>query len=93
MYTISRDVRMAGLGFGRMCTEVRIWDPALNRLVNPGAEDTTLSDVVKDPVTKEPYWVLRDGIQAHWRSEGAVSIDGNRSARPGTADQRTGLCR
>lgn len=87
MYTISRDVRMAGLGFGRMCTEVRIWDPAQNRLINPGSEDTTLSNVVVDPVTQEPYWVLRDGIQAHWRSTGAVSIDGsaNTSASPTSA--------
>jgi prepilin-type N-terminal cleavage/methylation domain-containing protein len=87
MFTISRDVRMAGLGFGRLCTEVRIYDPAQAKLVNPGSIDSVLSDVVKDPVTQEPYWVLRDGVQAHWRSEGAVDIEGNAnsSAHPTSA--------
>ncbi len=68
MWAIGRDVRMAGLGMTRSCTEVRMWDAAGNRMLNPGAtSDPTLA--ATDPVTGEPYWVLRDGLQAHWRSD------------------------
>ncbi len=68
MWAIGRDVRMAGLGMTRGCTEVRIWDQTSGRLLNPGANtDPNLTAI--DPVTGEPYWVLRDGLQAHWRSD------------------------
>jgi len=80
MWTMSRDVRLAGFGFTRQCSEIRIWAPDLTspsggsgRLVNPGAADqgaNLANDVAVDPMTLEPYWVLRDGIQAHWRSSG-----------------------
>lgn len=76
MYSMSRDVRAAGLGFTRMCTEIRIYDPDQAKLINPGAVDD-VSDAAIDPITGEPYWVLRDGLQAHWRSAGAASIDGD----------------
>jgi hypothetical protein len=88
MHTMGRDIRMAGLGFGRTCSELRIWDAALNRPINPGSFDAAdLGDVTVDAITNEPYWVLRDGIQAHWRSgaaDGANSINGTQdtSASP-----------
>jgi hypothetical protein len=70
MWTIGRDLRMAGLGITRNCTELRVYSQALNQMVNPGAADggNLLSDGFEDPITGEPYWVLRDGVQAHWRS-------------------------
>ncbi|PRQ08759.1 PilW family protein [Enhygromyxa salina] len=69
MYSIGTDIRMAGLGFGRQCSEVRIWSPLHNKLINPGgAAGDNLGSVYTDAVTTEPYWVLRDGVQAHWRS-------------------------
>ena len=77
MYSISRDVRSAGLGFTRMCTELRVWDNNQARLINPGSIDDNFGNVVIDQHTDEPYWVLRDGIQGHWRSAGAVTIEGN----------------
>ena len=80
MHTIARDIRIAGLGVTRQCTELRIWDAAGNRLINPGAVDSgDVGTAVTDVFTKEPYWVLRDGIQAHWRSNDAAveSIEGS----------------
>lgn len=78
MWAMARDVRMAGYGFSRQCTEIRIYAPdiaspagGMGTLVNPGAADDNANlanDVALDPITQEPYWVLRDGIQAHWRS-------------------------
>lgn len=87
MYSIGRDVRMSGLGFARMCTEVRIWDANQARLINPGADNNNVGNVITDQITGAPYWVLRDGLQAHWRSEGANTIDGNvaTSASPSSA--------
>lgn len=73
MSSVGQDVRQAGLGFTRTCTELRIWDAAGGRLVNPGVGDP--NDAVVDPLTLERYWVLRDGVQAHWRSDDAASID------------------
>ncbi len=70
MWSMGQDLRQAGLGVARMCTEVRVWDNENTRLVNPGVE--VPGDAVVDPVTGERYWVLRDGVQAHWRSDGAV---------------------
>jgi prepilin-type N-terminal cleavage/methylation domain-containing protein len=85
MWTIGQDVRQSGLGFTRICTELRVWDGVNARLINPGVGDPNLS--VADAVTGERYWVLRDGLQAHWRSEGAASIDGGlaSSAAAGSA--------
>ncbi|HWB75759.1 MAG TPA: prepilin-type N-terminal cleavage/methylation domain-containing protein [Nannocystaceae bacterium] len=85
MWTIGQDVRQAGLGFTRICSELRVWDQANARLVNPGVADPNFA--VADAITGERYWVLRDGIQAHWRSEGAGSIDGGAasSAAAGSA--------
>ena len=69
MHSIGSDLRMAGLGFGRSCSEVRIYSQADGQLINPGAMPANnLGNVYVDPVTQEPYWVLRDGVQAHWRS-------------------------
>jgi prepilin-type N-terminal cleavage/methylation domain-containing protein len=75
MWTMGRDIRSSGLGFARVCSELRVWSPDANSgagaLINPGAPDdngSLASDVVLDPTTSEPYWVLRDGLQAHWRS-------------------------
>ncbi|MBK6917550.1 MAG: prepilin-type N-terminal cleavage/methylation domain-containing protein [Deltaproteobacteria bacterium] len=74
MWSIGQDVRQAGLGFTRTCTELRVWDAATSQLVNPGAG--LPADAVVDPVTGERYWVLRDGLQGHWRSGGAVDAAG-----------------
>jgi prepilin-type N-terminal cleavage/methylation domain-containing protein len=69
MHSIGTDLRMAGLGFGRTCSEIRIWSEAEGKLINPGAMTAdNLAGVYVDQVTEEPYWVLRDGVQAHWRS-------------------------
>ena len=35
MWTMGRDIRAAGLGFTRSCTELRIWSAQANRLINP----------------------------------------------------------
>lgn len=67
MWTIGQDVRMAGAGWTRLCSELRMWDRVNSRWLNPGAS-TTPANVPFDPVTGEAYWVLRDGIQAHWKS-------------------------
>ncbi|MEM9457514.1 MAG: prepilin-type N-terminal cleavage/methylation domain-containing protein [Myxococcota bacterium] len=84
MHTMARDLRMAGLGFARRCTELRVFDANFGRLVNPGAAGDP-SEAVRDPVTGEPYWVLRDGLQAHWNSAGAVDLPGSRG-RSSTPD-------
>ncbi len=69
MHSIGTDLRMAGLGFGRTCSEVRVWSQAEGKLINPGAMTAAdLANVHVDEITGEPYWVLRDGVQAHWRS-------------------------
>jgi prepilin-type N-terminal cleavage/methylation domain-containing protein len=78
MHTISRDVRMAGLGFGRTCSELRIFDGENARLINPGSGDAgDLGATPVDAVTDEPFWVLRDGLQAFWRSADADDIVGD----------------
>ncbi|TPV94059.1 MAG: prepilin-type N-terminal cleavage/methylation domain-containing protein [Myxococcales bacterium FL481] len=78
MWSVGRDVRVAGLGFARVCTELRIWDGASDRLVNPGAVGSDVGNAVTDAITGEPYWVLRDGFQAHWRSTlDGQTIDGS----------------
>lgn len=77
MHSMGSDVRMAGLGFGRSCSEVRIWSAADNRLINPGAvPGGQIGDVYVDAITEKPYWVLRDGLQAHWDSSGETNIAG-----------------
>jgi len=73
MWSVGQDVRQAGLGFTRLCTELRVWDAASGQLINPGVEDPNLA--VTDAVTGEHYWVLRDGAQARWRSDGAAAMD------------------
>lgn len=73
MWALGQDVRQAGLGFSRLCTELRVWDAASGQLINPGIGDPALA--VTDAVTGEHYWVLRDGIQADWRSDGAGTMD------------------
>lgn len=76
MYSIGTDLRMAGLGFGRQCSEVRIWSAADNKLINPGGvRGDDLASVYTDAITTEPYWVLRDGVQAHWRSGPGVGAN------------------
>ena len=91
MHSIGADLRMAGLGFGRSCSEIRIYSAAEGRLINPGAVSAdNLAGVYVDGVTEEPYWVLRDGVQAHWRSgpeAGASTIAGlaGTSASPSSA--------
>jgi hypothetical protein len=75
MWAIASDVRQAGLGFARMCTELRVWDGRAGRLVNPGG-GTDPANAYVDPVTQQALWVLRDGFQAHWDSTGAVDFDG-----------------
>jgi prepilin-type N-terminal cleavage/methylation domain-containing protein len=91
MHSIGSDLRMAGLGFGRSCSEVRVWSQAEGKLINPGGmSGANLANVYVDGVTGEPYWVLRDGVQAHWRSGpevGANSMAGlvATSASPSSA--------
>ncbi|MEM6290147.1 MAG: prepilin-type N-terminal cleavage/methylation domain-containing protein [Myxococcota bacterium] len=89
MFSIGQDVRSAGLGWSRLCTELRVWDAENNRLINPGGANIP-ANAVTDDVTGEAYWVLRDGIQAHWNSSGAGSLAGAggaaaSSARPDSA--------
>lgn len=67
MWTIGQDVRAAGSGFARVCSELRVWDAGQSMFVNPGGMTDAASAAV-DPVTGEAYWVLRDGFQAHWKS-------------------------
>ena len=88
MHSLGADLRMAGLGFGRSCSEVRIWSPTHGKLINPGAmRGDELANVYVDGVTGEPLWVLRDGIQAHWRSAGAgtFAVANGTSASPDSA--------
>jgi prepilin-type N-terminal cleavage/methylation domain-containing protein len=83
MWTMAQDVRMAGLGYTRLCTELRVLDAASGLLVNPGAVvDPAL--VSRDAVTGEPYWVLRDGLHAHWNSSVGADFLGDqaRSSTP-----------
>jgi prepilin-type N-terminal cleavage/methylation domain-containing protein len=75
MWRISQDVRDAGSGFARRCTELRVWDATTGQLINPGAPELPQNAYV-DPITDESYWVLRDGIQAHWNSTGANTLQG-----------------
>lgn len=76
MHSIGTDLRMAGLGFGRQCSEIRVYSEAHGKLINPGAaNDDNLGDVYIDAITTEPYWVLRDGLQAHWRSGAGVGAN------------------
>jgi len=86
MDAMARDVRQAGLGFARSCSELRVFDARRGRRIDPGGADDP-SDVVRDAVTTEPYWVLRDGLQAHWNSEGASDLVGSegRSGSPDSA--------
>lgn len=86
MWSVSSDVRSAGLGFARICSELRIWDQGSGALVNPGGNlgpNTSMADAI----TGERYWVLRDGFQAHWNSNGALTMDGGAgsSAAAGSA--------
>lgn len=76
MHSIGSDVRMAGLGFGRQCSEVRVYSSDGNRMINPGAAPgDQITDAYVDGYTTEPYWVLRDGVQAHWRSGASVGAN------------------
>ncbi|WP_146155764.1 PilW family protein, partial [Enhygromyxa salina] len=76
MYSIGTDLRMAGLGFGRQCSEIRVYSDAEGKLINPGAvTDDNIGDAYIDSITTEPYWVLRDGVQAHWRSGADVGAN------------------
>ena len=60
MHSIGTDLRMAGLGFGRTCSEVRVWSEAEGKLINPGAmRADELGNFYVDQVTNEPYWALR----------------------------------
>ncbi len=74
MWTMGRDIRGAGYGIARHCTEIRIRD-ALAGLINPGGTSDP-GTAFRGNVTGEALWVLRDGLQAHWNSEGASSWDG-----------------
>lgn len=83
MWTMAQDVRSAGLGFSRLCTELRVYDASSGQLVNPGAvADPALA--ARDPLTGEAYWVLRDGLQAHWQSSLGADLPGDqaRSSTP-----------
>jgi prepilin-type N-terminal cleavage/methylation domain-containing protein len=86
MWSIAGDMRQAGLGFARHCSELRVWDGGTGRLINPGGGADPATAAI-DPVTNEAYWVLRDGIQAHWNSSGATTFDGGlaSSAASGSA--------
>ena len=67
MWSIAQDLRAAGLGFARSCTELRVFDAANGQLINPGGSANAATARL-DPITGEAYWVLRDGVQAHWDS-------------------------
>lgn len=86
MWTMSQDVRHAGMGFARVCSELRVWDPGTGQLINPGAPADP-ANAYSDSVTGQSYWVLRDGIQAHWNSTGANDLAGasGSSATPDSA--------
>jgi len=69
MWSVAQDVQLAGMGYARLCSELRVWDAETDRLINPGGvANPTVGTVVTDQDTGEPYWVLRDGLQAHWQS-------------------------
>lgn len=74
MWSMGQDVRMAGMGFARLCTELRVWDEDHVRLINPGGA-TSPADAAVDPHTGNAYWVLRDGLQADWNSDNADDIE------------------
>ncbi|GEM_PF-1247128 len=91
MHSMARDIRVAGLGFGRLCSEIRIWDESDGgHLLNPGsvdADDIDSGELIRDGVTGEPYWVLRDGLQVHWRSgvaDGVSSLSGSEGTSAST---------
>jgi prepilin-type N-terminal cleavage/methylation domain-containing protein len=86
MWTIDQDIRDAGSGFARRCTELRVWDATSGRLINPGAPELPQAAYV-DPMTDESYWVLRDGFQAYWNSTDASNMQGalGSSATPDSA--------
>lgn len=76
MWTMAQDVRAAGLGYTRLCTELRVYDRGTSQLINPGAvADPALA--MRDAITGEAYWVLRDGLQAHWQSSLGADLPGD----------------
>jgi prepilin-type N-terminal cleavage/methylation domain-containing protein len=78
MWTMAQDVRSAGLGFTRLCTELRVYDATTGQLVNPGAvADPSLA--MRDAITGEPFWVLRDGLHAHWQSSAGIDLPGSQA--------------
>lgn len=85
MFSVGQDVRAAGMGWARLCTEIRVWDAANNRLINPGGAANAAAAAV-DPITGEAYWVLRDGIQAFWDSSPAGSFVGGGGVTASSAD-------
>jgi prepilin-type N-terminal cleavage/methylation domain-containing protein len=82
MWAVASDVRSAGLGFARICSELRVWDPATGQLINPGGNAAPALATV-DAVTGERYWALRDGFQAHWNSNGAATLEGGAGTSAG----------
>ena len=84
MYSVGQDVRAAGMGWSRLCTELRVWDGANNRLINPGG-GLNAADATTDAVTGEAYWVLRDGIQGFWDSGPGGTILGGGGAQASSA--------
>lgn len=75
MWSVAQDVRAAGTGWTRMCTELRVYDAVSGQLINPGGSASP-GTATLDSVTGEPYWVLRDGLQAHWNSSGVNAFTG-----------------
>ena len=90
MWSVGQDVRAAGMGWARHCTELRVWDQQGATMINPGSKAQP-TDTIADAVTGERFWVLRDGIQGFWRSAGATDFPGpgaaltRSSANPGSA--------
>lgn len=84
MYSVGQDVRAAGMGWSRLCTELRVWDGDNNRLINPGGAINPAAATV-DAVTGEAYWVLRDGIQGFWDSGPGGTIIGAGGAEASSA--------
>ncbi len=82
MWSIGQDVRSAGLGWARLCTELRVYDGDTNGLINPGGTADAATSFA-DADTGARYWVLRDGIQAHWNSSGATVL--SRAGGPETS--------
>jgi prepilin-type N-terminal cleavage/methylation domain-containing protein len=79
MWSIGQDVRSGGMGWARLCTELRVWDNDSGRLINPGG-DPVVANTLADATTGARYWVLRDGIQAHWDSTGTTDLVGSGSS-------------